>query len=86
MSHYLSVVGAFMFANSTYPNIEFALNLLARHSASPTKRYWIGVRTILKYLNGIRDLGLFYSKNQDPILLGYIDAGYLSDPTMAYQK
>ena len=25
-------------------------------------------------------LGLFYSRSQDPVLLGYIDAGYLSDP------
>jgi len=34
----------------------------------------------LRYLNGTRDLGLFYNRNQDPSLLGYTDAGYLSDP------
>jgi hypothetical protein len=54
--------------------------LLARHSAAPTKHRWVGVKTVLRYLNGTRDLGLFYSRNQDLILLGYIDAGYLSDP------
>jgi hypothetical protein len=54
--------------------------LLARHSAAPTKRHWLGVKTVLRYLNDTRDLGLFYSRNQDPILLGYTDAGYLSDP------
>ena len=31
-------------------------------------------------LNGIRDLGLFYKKNQDQRLLGYTNVGYLSDP------
>ena len=67
-------------ANSTRPDIAFVVNLLARHSVEPTKRHWVGVKTILRYLNGTRDLGLFYSKNQDPILLGYTDAGYLSDP------
>jgi hypothetical protein len=67
-------------ANNTRPNIEFAVNLLARHSASPTKRHWVGVKSILRYLNGTRDLGLFYSRNQDLVLLGYADAGYLSDP------
>ena len=25
-------------------------------------------------------LGLFYSRSQDPVLLGYTDAGYLSYP------
>jgi hypothetical protein len=76
---YLSVVGALMYlANSTRLDIAFAVNLLARHSAAPTKRHWVGVKIILRYLNGTRDLGLFYSRNQDPILLGYTDAGYLS--------
>ena len=35
---------------------------------------------ILRYLQASKDLGLFYRKNQDLSLVGYIDAGYLSDP------
>jgi hypothetical protein len=34
----------------------------------------------LRYLNGARELGLFYSRSQDPNLIGYTDPGYLSDP------
>jgi hypothetical protein len=35
---YLSVIGALIYlANSTQPDIAFAVNLLARHSAAPTK-------------------------------------------------
>jgi hypothetical protein len=67
-------------ANNTRPDIEFAVNLLARHSAAPTKRHWVGVKSILRYLKDTKDLGLFYSRNQDLILLGYTYAGYLSDP------
>ena len=78
---YLSLIGALMYlANSTRPNIAFVVNLLARHSAAPTKRHWVGGKQILRYLNGTKDLGLFYQKNQDPTLVGYTDAGYLSDP------
>jgi hypothetical protein len=78
---YLSAVGALMYlANSTRPDIAFAVNLLVRHSAKPTKRHWVVVKTVLRYLNGTRDFGLFYRRNQDPILLGYTYAGYLSDP------
>jgi hypothetical protein len=37
---YLSVVRALMYlTNSAWPDIAFAVNLLARHSAAPTKRY-----------------------------------------------
>jgi hypothetical protein len=38
------------------------------------------VKDALRYLQGTPDLGLFYSKNQDLSLIGYVDAGYLSDP------
>jgi hypothetical protein len=60
---YLSAIGALMYlANCTRPDIAFAVNLLARHSAAPTKRHWTRVKCILRYLNGTRDLGLFYKK------------------------
>ena len=42
---YLSVVGALMYlANSTRPDITFAVKLLATHSAAPTKRHWTRVK------------------------------------------
>ena len=48
---YLSVIGALMYlANSTRSDIAFAVNLLARHSAAPTKHHWVGVKTVLRYL------------------------------------
>jgi hypothetical protein len=78
---YLSLIGALIFlANSTKPDIAFAVNLLARHSAASTKRHWTEAKQILRYLNGTKDLGLFFQKTDDPSLVGYTDAGYLSDP------
>jgi hypothetical protein len=60
---YLSVIGALMYlVNCARPDIAFAVNLLARHSAAPTKRHWTGVKYILIYLNGTIDLGLFLQK------------------------
>ena len=67
-------------ANSTRPDIAFAVNLLARHSAKPTQHHWTGVKNIFRYLNGTKDLGLFFKKILDPNMIGYTDAGYLSNP------
>ena len=40
---YFNLIEALMYlANSTRPNIAFAVSLLARHSAAPTKRHWTG--------------------------------------------
>ena len=75
------ILGALMYlANCTRPDIAFAVNLLARYSAAPTIRHWNGVKDIFRYLQGTKDLGLFFRKNQDSTLIGYTDAGYLSDP------
>ncbi|XP_058775998.1 secreted RxLR effector protein 161-like [Vicia villosa] len=78
---YLSAIGALIYiVNYTRPDIDFAVNLLARFSSCPTKIHWKGIKHIFRYLRGTTDLGLFYSNNTKPVLLGYADAGYLSDP------
>jgi len=63
-------------ANCTRPDIALAVNLLARYSAAPTRRQWVGVKTILRYLQGTIDLGLFFPKNHDLTMVDYADAGY----------
>jgi hypothetical protein len=78
---YLSAIGALMYlANSIRPDIAFTMNLLARHSAAPTKIHWIGVKQILRYVNGTRDLGLFFKRGPSLDVVRYTNAGYQSDP------
>jgi hypothetical protein len=40
----------------------------------------MGAKCILRYLNGMRDLGLFYKRGINSDFIGYTNAGYLSDP------
>ncbi|CAH9146881.1 unnamed protein product [Cuscuta epithymum] len=81
---YLSAIGALMYlANNTRPDIAFSVNLLARYSSSPTRRHWNGVKHIFRYLNGTIDLGLYFKNGANATLIGYADAGYLSDPQKA---
>jgi hypothetical protein len=79
---YLSAIGALMYlANCIRPDIAFAVNLLARYIAAPTRRHWVGVKTILKYLKGTQDhLGLWFLKMGHLTMVGYVGAGYMSDP------
>lgn len=78
---YLSAIGALMYlANNTRPDISFSVSLLARFSSSPTRRHWNGVKHVFRYLQGSVDKGLFYANNSGHQLIGYADAGYLSDP------
>jgi hypothetical protein len=77
---YLNAIGALMYlANNTRPDIAFMVNYLTRHSAAPTMHHWNNIKNILRYLNGTIDLGLFFQRNQEYDLIGYANAGYLSD-------
>ncbi|XP_074337091.1 secreted RxLR effector protein 161-like [Apium graveolens] len=78
---YLSIIGALMYlTNNTRPDIAFTVNLLARFSSDPTKKHWDGIKHIFRYLRGTIDLGLFFPNNSSSRLVGYADAGYMSDP------
>ncbi|KAI3705103.1 hypothetical protein L1987_75335 [Smallanthus sonchifolius] len=78
---YLSAIGALMFlASHTRPDISFALNLLARYSSCPTRRHWNGVKQIFRYLQGTKDMGLYFTNQSKTSLVGFADAGYMSDP------
>ncbi|KAL5551157.1 hypothetical protein UlMin_001333 [Ulmus minor] len=70
-------------ANYTRPDIAFAVNLLTRFSSTPSWRHWNGIKHIFRYLQGTIDLGLFYPNESKKGLIGYADAGYLSDPHKA---
>ena len=78
---YLNTIGALMYlANYTWPNISFAINLLARYSFSPTRIHWNGVKCILHYVKGTTGKGLFYSNVTKLDLISYADTTYLSNP------
>jgi hypothetical protein len=58
---YLCDIDALMYlTNNTKPDIVFVVNCLVRHSATPKMRHWNGIKSILRYLNGTIDLGLFF--------------------------
>jgi hypothetical protein len=77
---YFSAIGALIYlTNNTRPDITFVINCFVRHSAASTIRHWNDIKNILRYLNATIDLGLFFQRNQESDLIGYADAGYLSD-------
>ena len=81
---YLSVIGALMYlATCLRPDIAFPINLIVKYSSASTQRHLNGIKHILRYLKGTSDMGLLYSKESKQQLLGYADAGYLSDPHKA---
>ena len=61
--------------------LDIALvNLLACFSFEPTQRHWNEIKHIFRYLQGIIDFELFYSKETINFgLVGYVNLRYRSD-------
>jgi hypothetical protein len=67
-------------ANCKKLDIAFSINLLVKYSFAPTRRHWNSVKHVLRYLHGTIDMRIFYSRGSNSQLVGYADAGFLSDP------
>jgi Reverse transcriptase (RNA-dependent DNA polymerase) len=68
-------------ANSTRPDISYAVNRLAAYTANPGLQHHGAIKRILRYLAGTKTLGITYRKSQDVtdannLFHGYADAAY----------
>lgn len=62
------------------PDICFSVSLFSRFQSQPDDNHWSGLKRILRYLQGTKDLGLQYQKNKnDSALSGYADADYANN-------
>ena len=67
-------------AQSTRPDLVFAVHLLSRFSTGCTQVHCNSLKRVLRYLRGKTDLGIRYSKTKNgKILLGYSDADFARD-------
>jgi hypothetical protein len=77
----LSAIGALMYLSThTCPDVTFVVNLLARYKSCRARRHWNCIKHILCYLQGTKDMGLYFSNKCHEELVGFANAGYISDP------
>lgn len=78
---YQEAVGCLMYlAQSTRPDILFAVNTLSRFNNNPGLKHWNAVKHVLRYLRGTSGFKLEYKKDADSSIVGYCDADWGSDP------
>ena len=78
----LIAVGVFIYLTMyTKPDIAFITSILAKHSKKPTSRHWNGVKHLMKYLRGTRNLGLYYHKINNYEIMGFATFVFRTDET-----
>ncbi|KAL5573328.1 hypothetical protein UlMin_022925 [Ulmus minor] len=75
-THYRSIIDAIQYLTNTRPDISFTVNKLSQFLQAPTTNHWQGVKRIMRYLKGSKDLGLHIKYCENLSLQGFSDADY----------
>jgi hypothetical protein len=76
---YQQMVGKLIFLTNTRYDIAFSVNLVARYMQAPQQAHLQAIQSIIRYIKGTTQTGLFYSRNATLQLTGYSDADWRGD-------
>ncbi|CDF39897.1 unnamed protein product [Chondrus crispus] len=85
---YREAVGCLMnLMVGTRPDLAYAIGKLSQHSANPCESHWAGVKRVMRYVQGTRNLGIvFDNKSKSPNLLGFSDADWAGSISWSSRK
>ena len=73
---YRSIIGSLLYLTASRPDIAFSVGVCARYQANRKESHLTVVKRIIRYINGTSDYGLWYSKDSNACLVGYLDADW----------
>ena len=76
---YKQIVGSLMYLTATRPDIMHVVSVISRHMECPTEIHLLATKRILRYLQGIKEFGLFFKKGEKLDLFGFTDSDYAGD-------
>ncbi|GMI79751.1 cysteine-rich RLK (RECEPTOR-like protein kinase) 8 [Hibiscus trionum] len=79
-SAYRRLVGRLLYLTHTRPDITHDVHLLTQFVSSPRKPHLDVVHHLLSYIKGSHGLGLFFLKDSNLQLRGFVDSDYASCP------
>jgi hypothetical protein len=80
IKQYQQEIGSLIYLSTkTRPDIAFYVNNCARFMSNPNKTHYQALNQIWKYLNYTPTLGITYSGQSEPYILGYCDSDWGGD-------
>ena len=70
------MIGSLLYLTTSRLDILFSICMYARFQSDPTESHYIAIKRIFKYLEGILELGLWYSKSSSFELIAYSDSDF----------
>ena len=73
---YRSMIDSLLYLTASRPDIAFSVGVCARFQAAPKESHLMAVKRIIRYINGTSDYGIWYSRDSNECLVGYLDADW----------
>ena len=71
---YRQIIGALQYATITRPDIAYSVNKLYQFMHYPMDIHWKALKRLLRYIQGTKHVGLFYSTTNSTQLTYYTDS------------
>jgi hypothetical protein len=73
---YRSLIGRLIYLTHSRPNISFSVGVLSRFMHNPSRNHFGAAKRVLRYLAGTKNLGIWYRKSKEFILIGFTDSDW----------
>ena len=73
---YRSMIGSLLYLTASMLDIAFSVGVYARFQVAPKESHFTAVKRIIRYINGTSDYGIWYSRDSNECLVGYLDADW----------
>jgi hypothetical protein len=73
---YRQMIGSLMYLMNTRPNICFVVNTSSQYLVETRRVHLVATKHVMRYLKGMLDYGLCYTRDCDFGLYGYIDSDW----------
>ena len=71
---YRSIIGSLLYLMASRPTIAFSVGVCAQYQAALKESYLTAMKRIIRYIIGTPEYGLWYSKDSNDCLAGYLHA------------
>ncbi|XP_031263008.1 uncharacterized protein LOC116121206 [Pistacia vera] len=73
---YRSLIGCLLYLTATRPDLMYATSLLSRFMSNPTETHFKIAKSVLRYVTGSTDYGVWFKRSEDFSLIGYSDSDW----------
>ena len=74
--HFRSLVGSLIYLTNSRPDMLFSVSIISRLMKNPSRLYFAAVKRIMRYLQGTKDHGILYKKQDGNRLIGYSNSDW----------